>query len=63
MPEQTAQWLTVKQISEKLQVHPETIRRAIYEKKLRAVKFKGWRVSPEALEEYLQAEEKRVAAA
>ena len=56
------QWLTVEQVSQQLQISQETVRRAIRQKRLKAVKFKGWRISPEALQEYLDVMSKRPAA-
>ena len=49
------QWLTVEQVANKLQVHPETVRRAIYRGQLRASKLNKatWRINPKDLQEYL----------
>jgi len=57
-----AQWYTVEQVAQQLQINPETVRRAIRQKRLKAVKFKGWRISPQALQEYLDEISKRPAA-
>ena len=57
MSEETVleQWLTVEQVAKKLQVHPETVRREIYRKNLRASKLRtaGWRISPADLKQYM----------
>lgn len=48
------QWLSVEEVAKLLQVHSNTIRRAIREKQLRANKIgKNWRITREAVEEYV----------
>lgn len=45
--------LTVRQVAERLGLHPKTVERELRRKKLRGFKAAGrWRVSPEALLEY-----------
>lgn len=51
------QWLTVEQVAQQLQVSTETIRRAIRQGRLKAVKFKGWRINPKALQDFLSGRE------
>lgn len=59
--EQKQQWLTVEQIATQLQISEETVRRLLRSKKMRGIKFKGWRVSPQAFREYLEEESKGAA--
>lgn len=56
MSDQSAKpWLSVEEAAAVLSVHPNTIRRAIASKELVATKLgKGWRITPEALQEYQQ---------
>ncbi len=52
-------WLTVAQIAERLQVHPETVRRWLRDGRLRGRNFGGkggYRVRERDLEEFLDAE-------
>lgn len=51
-----AQWLTIAQIAEQLQVDPETIRRLITSGKLPATMVAtNWRIQPADLNNYLTA--------
>ncbi len=53
------QWLTVNQIAERLQVHPETVRRWLRDGRLQGRNFggkSGYRVREEDLEEFLAQE-------
>lgn len=48
--------LTLKEIAEKLKLHPNTLRRYIKEGKLPAMKFgRVWRVEEEDLKEFMRA--------
>lgn len=54
--EEQQQWLTVQEVAELLRVHPETILRHIRQRKLKAIKLgarAGYRISQEALREYI----------
>lgn len=47
-------WLSIEDVAAELQVNPNTIRRAIKEKKLQANKIgKGWRITRESLRQYI----------
>lgn len=51
------QLLTVEDVAERLQVHPETVRKWLREGKLEGVRLTrraGWRVRPAALEAWLE---------
>lgn len=51
------QWLTVKQIAERLQVHPETVRDWLRDGKLKGYRISsraGWRVTPEDLQRFVE---------
>lgn len=53
--------LTVEQISEKFEVHPETIRRALKSGELKGFKLgKGWRVYQDDLNNYIELKNKEV---
>ena len=56
---QQGQWLTVNQIAERPQVHPETVRRWLRTSMLKGRNFggkSGYRVREEDLEEFLSQE-------
>ena len=48
--------MTVEQAAEKLQMHPDTIRRMLRDKQLPGIKLgkRQWRVSAKALHEYVE---------
>lgn len=51
-------WLTVKQVARMLQVNDNTVRRAIRDKKLKAINIGGtggYRIDPQDLKEYLDS--------
>lgn len=53
--------LTVEQIAEKFEVHPETIRRALKSGELKGFKLgKGWRVYQKDLNAYIELKNKEV---
>jgi len=45
-------WLTVKQFSDRFGYHEEYVRQLIREGQLDAVKARGWRISPDAIEAF-----------
>lgn len=57
---ETVDWLheellTVDEVADQFRVHPETVRRLIYRKELRAVKFGGeWRILKRSVNKYAQ---------
>lgn len=53
------QLLTVDDVAEKLQIHPETIRRWLRDGRLEGYRFSrkgGWRIRPESVTKMLEAE-------
>ncbi len=53
--------LTLKEVTERLKLHPNTLRRYIRQGKLRAVKFgRVWRVEEKDLENFIQAKKQRL---
>ena len=59
------EWFTVKEVAEKLRMKPESIRNHIRRKKIRALDLggkAGYRISPEAYKEFVEAHSKGVAA-
>ncbi len=54
------QWLTVAQVAEKVQVHPETVREWLRNKRLRGTRLSrraGWRIRASDLEQFLAGEQ------
>lgn len=50
-------WLTVKQVAEQLQVHPETVRDWLRAEKLKGIRISrraGWRIRPEDVQAFLE---------
>lgn len=53
--------MTVKQAAKKLQLHPETVRRKIKNKELKAyVTGKSYRITEQQLQDYLEGDDKEV---
>lgn len=52
------EWLTPAEVAQRLKIHEKTVRRWLGEGKLRgSLLGRVWRVSPAALEEFMQAHE------
>lgn len=51
------QWLTVQQVAERLQVHPETVREWLRDGRLKGSRISrraGWRIRPEDLSAFVE---------
>lgn len=48
-------WITVKQFADRFGYHVEYVRQMIREGKLEAVKARGWRISPSAIEAFFSS--------
>ena len=48
------QYLTVKEVADRLDVSEDWVRDLIQAKELKAVKMKRWRIKPEDLEKFVQ---------
>jgi excisionase family DNA binding protein len=53
-------WLTVEQIAERLQFHPDTVRRLLREGRIRGTKLRtnraGWRIRASEIDRYIMDE-------
>lgn len=62
---QIEEWLTVQEVADKLRVKAFTVRRAIRSGKLKAARIggqSGYRISPQAVKEYMEERSKAPAA-
>jgi excisionase family DNA binding protein len=50
-----ADYMTVQEFARKFDYHPEHVRRLIRNGELEAVKLKRWRISPEAVERFVES--------
>ena len=48
-------YMTVQEFARKFDYHPEHVRRLIRNGELDAVKLRRWRISPEAVEEFIES--------
>lgn len=58
-------WLTIEEVAQELKVHPETVRRYIRAKALKAVKFGnrgGYRIREQDLQMFIEGKQKEQAA-
>jgi len=55
MLDDIADYMTVQEFAEKFDYHPEHVRRLIRNGELGAVKLKCWRISPEAIEQFVES--------
>ena len=49
------QYLTVKEVADRLDVSEDWVRDLIQAKELKAVKMKRWRIKPEDLQEFIES--------
>ena len=55
MLENVTTYMTVQELAGKLNYHPSHIRYLIRTGQLEAIKLKGWRISPEAVEKFIES--------
>ncbi len=55
MLDNIADYMTVQEFARKFDYHPEHVRRLIRNGELDAVKLRSWRISPEAVNDFIES--------